>query len=420
MTPTSSRPRVSRWYLVLFAMLYALQGVVVAYFFNFNQGYMRAAQPPVPVERIGWVQTLATVPLILKFLGGPLSDSVNLLGLGHRKPYIVLGLIVQSIGLVGLTQLDPGTQLGLFTAVAIITVAGLALYDTCCDGMVIDVTPPEDRQRVQGTLVASRFLATMVCSWVFGRWLEITGNGPGRADGVLLACAAFGLVPLVVMLVLPEPQRALDAERFQWKALGALIRPRALLLLAFGALYSTVSFGVEINLRSYYDEKQFGEGQIGTFASLRYLGRAVGAIALPLLALRLGRRGTLLVGVLALAITTAGQVFVGGSVMAVVWGFLFGAANGWNDALFNVMCMEASDPRMAASTYALFMAVSNVGAAGGGIFSSSVGAVGRFEPVFLAASLVLLFALPLVRPLSRPAPPPDSETETRPDADVVA
>ncbi len=417
MTPTQDRPRVSRWYLVLFSLLYALQGVVVAYFFNFNQGYMRAAQPPVPIERIGWVQTLATIPLILKFLGGPLSDSVNLLGFGHRKPYILLGLVVQSLGLIGLTRVDPGTQLGWFTAVAVLTVVGLALYDTCCDGMVIDVTPPEDRQRVQGTLVAARFLATMICSWGFGRWLEVTGNGPGRADGVLLACALFGLAPLVLTLILPEPKRAADAEHFKWEALGALIRPRALLLLAFGALYATVSYGVEINLRSFYDERQFGEGQIGTFASLRYLGRAVGAVALPLFAFRLRRRGTLLVGIVALLVTTAGQAFVGDGVTAAVWGFLFGAANGWNDALFNVMCMEASDPRMAASTYALFMAVSNIGAAGGGIFSSSVAMVGRFEPVFLASAMVLSFALPLIRPLSRSAP--SSDPEKRPHADPV-
>jgi PAT family beta-lactamase induction signal transducer AmpG len=407
---------VSRRYLALFAALYALQGVVVAYFFNFNQGYMRAATPPVPVERIGWVQTLATVPLILKFLGGPLSDSVNLLGFGHRKPYIVLGLVVQSLGLVGLTLVDPGAHLGLFTAVAVATVAGLALYDTCCDGMVIDVTPPEDRQRVQGTLVASRFAATMACSWGFGRWLEATGNGPGRADGVLLACAAFGLVPLALALLLAEPRRAADAERFQWKALGVLLRPRALLLLAFGAFYATVSYGVEINLRSYYDDLRFGEGQIGTFASLRYLGRAVGAVALPVLALRLGRRGTLGVGVLALAATTAGQVLVGGAATASTWGFLFGAANGWNDALFNVMCMEASDPRMAASTYALFMAVSNLGAAGGGIFSTSRQAAGSFEPVFLVAAAALLLALPLVRPLAKAAPPEKKSTH----ADVLA
>src|SRR5206468_1577703 len=111
----------------------------------------------------GWVQTLATLPLIFKFLGGPISDRFNLLGLGHRRPYIVLGLILQTLGLVGLTLVHPGRHLAGFTAMAVVAVTGLALYDTCCDGMAIDATPPRDRARVQGTLVASRFVATALC-----------------------------------------------------------------------------------------------------------------------------------------------------------------------------------------------------------------------------------------------------------------
>lgn len=404
MTTAADRatPRIPLPYLVLFAALYALQGVVVAYFFNFNQGYMQGARPPVSVGTIGWVQTLVTVPLILKFLGGPISDRFNLLGLGHRKPYIIAGVALQSAGLIGLTLVDPGTHLGLFAAVAVLAVAGLALYDTCCDGMVLDVTPPADRQRVQGTLVAARFLATMLFSWLFGQWLQRTGNGPGRGDGVLWACAALGVVPMFLAIALREPARGRDVERFRWEALATLLRPQALVLLAFGMLYSTVAYGVEINLSTYYRSLGYGEASIGTLASLRYLGRAVGAMALPLLGPRLGRVGTLVLGVLVLAATTAGQVLAIRPSLAAAWGFGFGAANGWNDALFQVLCMEASDPRMAASTYALFMAASNVSTAGGGVFSSAVaGFGGRFAPVFLVFALGALAASPLLRRLGR-------------------
>jgi len=414
--------RVAPAYLVLFATLYALQGVVVAYFFNFNTFYMKAAAPPVPESLIGWVQTLATVPLMIKFLGGPLSDRVNLLGLGHRKPYIVLGLVLQSLGLIGLTQVDPGRHLAGFAALAVVAVLGLALYDTCCDGMVIDVTPPGDRQRVQGTLVATRFLATTVCSWGFGHWLARTGNGPGRGDGVLWVCAAMGLIPLALALAAREPRRsaAADAEAFSWDALGVLVRPRALALLAFGALYATVSFGVEINLSLYYESLGFNSGAVGNFASARYLGRAGGAALFPLLAMRLGRRGVLLGGTLALAATTAGQMAVGGGATASAWGFAFGAANGWLDAAFCVLAMEASDPRLAASTYALFMAVSNVGAAGGGIFSSGVAAAGgRYRPIFLIFGAAALLALPLAIPLGRPASTPKPQPEPEPSDELA-
>jgi hypothetical protein len=77
-------------------------------------------------------------------------------------------------------------------------------------------------------------------------------------------------------------------------------------------------------------------------------------------------------------------------------------ANGWNDALFCVMAMEASDPRMAASTFAIFMAVSNLSVAGDALFLEAVGWLGRgYGPVFLLASGLVLGLLGLVPTLAR-------------------
>ncbi len=404
------KARIAPSAFLLFVAVYAIQGVVVAYFFNFNALYMESANPPVTRETIGWVQTLATIPLMIKFLGGPISDRFNLLGWGHRKPYIVLGLVIQGLGLVGLSRIDPGRHLAGFATAGLGTVLGLALYDTCCDGMILEVTPSGDRQRVQGALVASRFLATTACSWGFGHWLARVGNGPGRGDGVLWVCAGLTLVPLALALWVREPARAKaqDDGGFRWEALRVLLRPRALVLLAFGALYSVVSYGVEINLSLFYGSLRFGAGAVGDFASARYLGRAAGASLLPLAATRLGRRPVLLLGVLALAATTAGQTLVGGGGSAGAWGAGFGMANGWLDALFCVLAMEASDPRLAASTYALFMAVSNVGAAGGGFFSSGVAALGgKYRPVFLLAAALTLPCLAMTRTLALLAPKPE-------------
>ena len=217
------RLRVRPGYLALFASLYALQGVVVAYFFNYNQLYMMAGG--VSKEPAADVQSLALLPFILKFLGGPLSDRFNLLGLGHRKPYIVIGLVVQSLGLLDLSLVDPGRNLAGFSTMALLTVAGLALYDTCCDGMVIDVTPPADRDRVQGMLVASRAAAAMLCTLGFGFLLDHTGNGPGNGDPVLWICAGLGIIPLIQAVTVPEPARAKDAEQFQWLRLGRARSP---------------------------------------------------------------------------------------------------------------------------------------------------------------------------------------------------
>ncbi len=71
--------------------------------------------------------------------------------------------------------------------------------------------------------------------------------------------------------------------------------------------------------------------------------------------------------------------------------------------------MEASDPRMAASTYALFMAVTNVSVTGGALFTRLKTALGGYPPAFLAAASLSLIALVLVPMLARPAPRPKPE-----------
>ena len=390
-----SPARLGRPHLLLFASLYAIQGIVVAYFFNFNQGYLHAAG--VADATIGWVQTIATLPLIVKFLGGVISDRCNFLGLGHRRPYIALGLAMQSAGLIGLTLVYPTRHLAGFTALATLAVAGLSLYDTCCDGMILDVTPVPDRGRVQGTVTASRFAATAVFSLGFGRWLQVGGTGPGRGDGVIWTCALLAGLPFLQTLLSREPRRGAEAAGFRWSALRTLTRPRAIILLCFGALYATIAYGVELNLSNYYHRLHFGEGDVGNFAAARYLGRAVGAGLLPIGARRLGRAGVLWVALAALAGSTAGQGLVESRWSAGAWGFAFGAANGWTDALFGVMAMEAADPRLAASTYALIMAASNVSVLGSGLFSEAVaGAGGDYRRVFLLAAAFVLLAAPMV------------------------
>ncbi len=106
---------------------------------------------------------------------------------------------------------------------------------------------------------------------------------------------------------------------------------------------------------------------------------------------RLGRRGRIATGLIALATTTALQATVVGSASAAAGAFVFGVANGWNDALFCVLAMELSDPRIAASTFALFMAISNLAALGDGLFGEARNLFdGAFRPVFvLFAALTL-------------------------------
>jgi PAT family beta-lactamase induction signal transducer AmpG len=392
------------WHLFLFGSLYAIQGIVISYFFNFNQEYM--ARAGVSASAIGTVRSLALLPLVLRFLGGPLSDKINLLGLGHRRPFIMLGLLMQGIGLFGLSRVNPGSHLAGFGAMAVLAVLGLALYDTATDGMILDSTTAEDRPRIQGGLIATRFFSAMGTSIGFGLWLNHTGNGPGHGDRVIWAVVGLGLIPLLLQAALPEPPKVGKAEPFRWEALGVLVKPRSLILLAFGTLYSIVAYAVEINLSPYYKHLGFDEGAVGVLGATRYLGRAAGAIALGFGMRKIGRGWTLTLGVASLAASTLAQSAVTGWGSAGLAAFGFGVANGWNDALFYVLAMEASDPRMPASTCALFMSVTNLSVTGGGFFALGVSSFGgSYRPVFAIAAAIVLIALALIPQLRRPVDP---------------
>jgi MFS family permease len=287
---------------------------------------------------------------------------------------------------------------------ALVTVLGLAFYDTCCDGMVIDITPPSRRSSVQGLLWVSRFAATTICTFGFGRWLDRPGMGQEGVPMVLWACVALGLVPLLLSRTAPEAPRSADAEGHSWAALGCLARPWTLMLLAYGGLYAMAGVGAEFKLAAYYKDLGYGPGAIGDLGSVRFLGRAAGALLLPFAGRHLGQRVRLVIGLCGLIASTAGQAFITGPLSAATFAFLFGVANGWSDALFAVLAMQGSDPRLAASTFAIIMAVSNLSVAGNAAFAYLATALGSFRQAYLITAAAIVPLLLFVIPLGRPGP----------------
>ncbi|RLD92796.1 MAG: hypothetical protein DRJ13_16195 [Bacteroidetes bacterium] len=57
--------------------------------------------------RWGIFGAITLIPFVIKVFLGMLSDRVNLFGLRHRKPYIILGLLIQALCLVFVPFIDP-------------------------------------------------------------------------------------------------------------------------------------------------------------------------------------------------------------------------------------------------------------------------------------------------------------------------
>ena len=99
-----SRTRILR--LTLFAAVYFVEGAVLTYFSAFNVLYLRSFD--LSFSLIGIVGGITLLPFILKIFIGLLSDRVNLFKQGHRKPYIIIGLLLQTLAFVVIPQYKIG------------------------------------------------------------------------------------------------------------------------------------------------------------------------------------------------------------------------------------------------------------------------------------------------------------------------
>ena len=122
----------------MFGLLYFTQGTILSYFTALNALYL--LEFGIDMTRIGIMGTIALIPFVIKVFLGMLSDKVNLLGLGHRKPYIVIGLMVQTLCLIFVPFINPGNTFWLYAAIAFLLQLGMALYDTCTDGLALENT----------------------------------------------------------------------------------------------------------------------------------------------------------------------------------------------------------------------------------------------------------------------------------------
>ena len=125
--------------LYIFSSLYFAQGMLMSYFLTFNILYLGEAGY-TPAE-VGIFQAILTIPFVLKIFLGMLSDGVNLLGFGHRKPYIVLGLIGQLVAMIIAPSISVDDGITSFALIALVASVSMALYDTCNDGLALDTTP---------------------------------------------------------------------------------------------------------------------------------------------------------------------------------------------------------------------------------------------------------------------------------------
>jgi predicted MFS family arabinose efflux permease len=210
-------------------------------------------------------------------------------------------------------------------------------------------------------MVGGRALGFIVLSLVFGTLVQAQGY---RIVFVIIAVSM--LLPLWWVLRVKEPAQRQPKQSFDWSAFRVLRQRRFIIFGLYAIFYSVVSFGVD-GLITLFMSNEFNaaESAIGQYGALRGLGAVIGAVGGGLLVDRLGRRNSAIGGLIAVSI---GAVLIGlapGIAALLILGVVWGIAWGFQETIFVALAMDLSDRRIAASMFAIMMALSNVGTAVG-------------------------------------------------------
>lgn len=357
--------------LALFGSLYFAQGAIMSYFLTFNILYL--GEFGYGEADVGIFQAVLVVPFLLKIFLGLLSDAVNLFGMGHRKPYILIGLVLQGSMMFLLANVSPETSLGGFAGLALAASVGMALYDTCTDGLALDITPENERGIVQGFMVGGRAAGILVMLLVGGQIAQSLSW-----PWIFYAVGMLALVPIPLVWRVKEDPADLYRRPFQWGAFKAFGRGVVLMLASMGLLYSLAIDGIYTFLSDHlHDAMSVSIGSVGALIALAMVGRILGALSNSWLTDRIGHKRSLWV---AIGLTTAGSLGLAlGDTVAILaaFGFFFGLAYGYYTAVYAAVAMDLSDPHILASMFAIFMMFVNLGTVGGqalgGILTEALG-----------------------------------------------
>lgn len=371
-----------------FGSLYFAEGAILSYFTSLNAIYLRSFD--LTMSQVGLFSAIAVIPMILKVFIGMLSDKVNLFGLGHRKPYIVLGLAMQTVGILMFPFIHPQHDFGLMVVTGFIVVLGMALYDTCTDGLALDTTPLEDKGKVQGIMVSGRAFGVVFISGLLGLI-----SSQGHWTWVFMVLASMSLIPLPMVLLLKEPAKAPEAT-FKWKAFRVLKRRNIIALGLLGALFTMITNGTN-ELVNPFLEESYGISYMmaGLYTALWGVGVIIGGLTGGRFTDRLGDRKAMRIAMFATFVAVVMLSLIHGQAMAWPLLFLFGVAYGYYETVYFATSMTVCDIRIAASMFSILMAMANIGSSIGMVVSGYLSDIAGYRWTFAILGLLTLLLFPL-------------------------
>jgi PAT family beta-lactamase induction signal transducer AmpG len=405
----------ARWVrYVTFTALYIAQGIPI--------GLLDVAMPAWLAEQgysngqVAGFVGVVSLPWAFKLIAGPFMDRFRFPPMGLRRPWVMAAQTGLMLALIGMATIpDPVAQLGVLTAIGFAVNTFAATQDVAVDGMAIHVAPENER----GTLNAFMGFGQVVGFALFGA-LSATLLKAYGLEVAALACA--GGVSLILVLITFVRERVEDVylpgqhplvsseEGPQVTSFSSLSRdlfrvltlPMSLIILASIMIERTAA-GMIVVVSPLFAVNQLG------FEAAQYsqmYSAAAGAVALLGLAIgpvvdRLGGKRVIISGMIfagvVLLIMAAGE-----SAWSSLWFVvpLFLCYMVAMQAVFIgiiAQCMNICWVATAATQFAVYMALANLGRSFGAGLYGLISADVSYREVFLIVAAGMFLASIVLR-----------------------
>lgn len=375
--PALSHSRAARFTTII--LLYFMQGVPLGLCLIAIPAWM-AANDASPITVGAFVGT-TLLPWSLKLFNGLLMDRFTFKPMGRRRSWILAAQAMMMLVFLALAVSAPGAdEVAALTAFFFALNLCAVFNDVAVDGMTVDLVPEAERTTINGCMFASQAIGISLSAFLAGQLLA-----SGQMSLLALILAGFiAIASLVVGLFRERPGERLmpwsggqaseecrSRQHDAWRPiLGGVLRavlvPTTLLfLIGIGLAQATFTFTDAIAPTLSVQQLDWTSDRYSSFASMINLAAALGAaIATPILVKWFGLRGAMtgLFAGLAACALAGGLSFAGwqdSSWFSILFGIQYVLAL-MLQVVVIVWAMRICPPAVAASLFALFMAVPNL------------------------------------------------------------
>lgn len=374
--PVLSENRVARFAAIM--VLYFMQGVPLGLSLIALPAWLAEAGA-TPIE-VGAFVGIAILPWSTKLFNGLVMDRYAFKPMGRRRGWIMLSQALMVAVLALIFFLSPGVgDIGLLAGLCFALNLCVTFSDVAVDGMAVDIVPDNERTSINSLMFASQTAGVAACSYLAGQLL----GSSGIAGAAIIMCFLVACASIFVGLFRERPGERLlpwsqgtasrECEERQhdrwWPLLSSVVRsvlgPRTLLyLLATACGCAYLAFSDAVNPTLAVQQLGWSSERYATLSAILNLIAAGFGLAVPLAAERLfGLRWAILGHFFLLALLA----FVAGlSYPAWQGDFAFMAVSATMYILsitltisLIVWAMRICNPVIAASQFALFMAIPN-------------------------------------------------------------